>query len=88
MARSSIRNPNACPNNALNQKEFHDVSTLSAPAQHAFHAHFETTHASLRAQLRMMKLSLTIADANDSGTIKLQHALEAIQLSQHHLLPS
>jgi len=88
MARSSIRNPNACPNNALNQKEFHDVSTVSTAAQQAFHAHFEATHASLRAQLRVMKLSLTIADACDSAVIELQHALESIQLSQHHLLPS
>ena len=86
--RMKNRNPHGIDNHALTQQEFHQHATISNAALQAFHSHFEVTHTSLRGQLRMMKLSLTIADAAGSTNIELQHALEAIQLSQHHLLPA
>lgn len=42
----------------------------------------------MRGQLRVKKLTRTIADANASNTIKKEHALHAIQRIQHHQLPN
>jgi len=87
-SQANRRNPNGCTNHALTHEQFKDVSTMSDDGMQLFETFFAKQHISLRGQLRLMKLALTIADAMKSPNITATHALEAIQLSQHHQLPS
>jgi Predicted ATPase with chaperone activity len=85
---ASNRNPNGCSNHDLSHKELMNIAKLNNESKTTLDSFFESHHVSLRGQVRLTKLSRTIADAYDSTSIKKNHVLHAIQLTQHQQLPN
>jgi magnesium chelatase family protein len=82
------RNPDKKNNQSLSHHELLDVFDILDDAQSQLDAFIDAQQLSMRGQLRIKKLTRTIADANASTRIKKEHALHAIQLSQHQQLPN
>jgi len=87
-ALASKRNPDKKRNQSLSYHELLEVFNIHDNAQSQLDTFIDSQQLSMRGQLRVKKLTRTIADANASNTIKKEHALHAIQLSQHHQLPN
>ena len=82
------RNPNQQPNQQLSIEEIQDMSQISDLTEQRFDDFFKKNGSSMRAKKRLYQLSRTIADGMNDHQIKSEHVSIAIQLNQHHQLPT
>ena len=81
------RNPNGWKNQYLPTAMLMEICRFDAGCLEKVDQFCAQHQLSMRARIRLIKLSLTIADAQQSSTIRSCDVSLAIQLSQHNHLP-
>ena len=73
-------------NAAMTPKEIKDFCTLEAPAQSLLRTAMKQLHLTARSFHRVLKLSRTIADLENSEGIKTHHVAEALQYRHKEII--
>jgi len=73
-------------NAAMTPKEIKDFCTLEAPAQSLLRTAMKQLHLTARGFHRVLKLSRTIADLENSEGIKTHHVAEALQYRHKEII--